>query len=81
MTYMCRYGRAVDFKKRLFNTILESKRMPEDWRGSVLVLIFKNKGDVQNCSNYKKIKFKYHEAMGKIVQDRLRRKLMISEQH
>lgn len=69
------------FKKRLFNTILESKRKPEDWRGSVLVLISKNKGDVQSCSHYKGIKFKYHEAMGKIVEDRLRRKLTISEQH
>ncbi|KAK3569392.1 hypothetical protein QTP86_027817 [Hemibagrus guttatus] len=33
--------------------VLESEKMPEEWRRSVLVLIFKNKGDVQSCSNYK----------------------------
>lgn len=30
---------------RLFNTILVSGRMPEEWRG-VLILLFKNKHDV-----------------------------------
>ncbi|KAI5629826.1 sacsin [Silurus asotus] len=32
----------------------------EEWRWSVLVLIFKNKGDVQTCSNYRRIKLISH---------------------
>lgn len=36
----------VEFLISLFNKILESERMFEEWRRSVLVLIFKNKGDV-----------------------------------
>ena len=42
---------AVGLLTRLFNKILESERMPEEWRLSVLVPIFKNKGDVQSCGN------------------------------
>ena len=40
--------------------ILESERMPEEWRRSVLVLIFKNKGDVKSWGNYKGIKLMEH---------------------
>lgn len=43
------------FFTRFFNTILESERMTEK-RRSALVLIFKNKGEVQNCSNHTGLK-------------------------
>ena len=33
---------------RTFNKILDSERMTEEWRRSVLVLILKNKGDEQS---------------------------------
>ena len=48
---------AVDFLTTVFNKILESEKMPDEWKNSVLVPIFKNKGDVQNCSNYRGIKY------------------------
>ncbi|KAK3549709.1 hypothetical protein QTP86_007157 [Hemibagrus guttatus] len=51
---------AVEFLTSLFNRVLESERMPEEWRRSVLVPIFKNKGDVQSCSNYRGIKLMSH---------------------
>ena len=39
--------------------------MPEEWRRSILVPIFKNKGDVQSCTNYHRIKLMpYDEALG-----------------
>ncbi|KAM1519455.1 hypothetical protein ACFX1Z_022250 [Malus domestica] len=37
----------------LFNRILKTKNMPNEWRKSTLVPIYKNKGDVQNCMNYR----------------------------
>jgi hypothetical protein len=40
---------------KLFNLIFQSNKMPEEWK-SILVLIFKNKGDVQSCTNYHGIK-------------------------
>ena len=41
----------VEFLTKLFNVILESEKIREEWRKSILVLIFKNKDDVQSCSN------------------------------
>ena len=42
---------AINFLTRLFNKILEDERMPDEWRRSMLVPIFKNKGGMQSCSN------------------------------
>ncbi|KAK3570516.1 hypothetical protein QTP86_020094 [Hemibagrus guttatus] len=44
--WKCLGEAAVEFLASLFNRVLESERMPEEWRKSVLVPIFKNKGDV-----------------------------------
>jgi hypothetical protein len=35
-------------------------KMPDEWRQSILVPIFKNKGDVQSCTNYREIKLMSH---------------------
>ncbi|KAK9157750.1 hypothetical protein Scep_004324 [Stephania cephalantha] len=66
---------------KLFNKILKSKRMPMDWRRSTLVPIFKNKGDIQSCSNYRGIKLMSHtmKLWEKIINNRLRRETTISE--
>ena len=37
-----------------------ANKMPEEWRRSILVPIFKNKGDVQSCTNYRGIKLMNH---------------------
>ncbi|KAK3544140.1 hypothetical protein QTP86_002971 [Hemibagrus guttatus] len=65
--WKCLGEAAVEFLTSLFNRVLESERMPEEWRRSVLVPIFKNKGDVQSCSNYRgdKVDEPYNEALGK----------------
>ncbi|KAK3510507.1 hypothetical protein QTP70_009142 [Hemibagrus guttatus] len=49
--------------------------MPEEWRRSVLVPIFKNKGDVQRCSNYRRIKLMSHtmKLWERVVEARLRK--------
>ncbi|KYO46084.1 hypothetical protein Y1Q_0021660 [Alligator mississippiensis] len=41
----------IDILWRLFKAIFATEKMPNEWRGSVLVLIFKQKGDVQDCRN------------------------------
>ena len=66
---------------KLFNEILRSKKMPDDWRKSTLVPIYKNKGDIQNCANYRGIKLMSHtmKLWEKVIEHRWRLKTRISE--
>ncbi|KAK3530967.1 hypothetical protein QTP70_007276 [Hemibagrus guttatus] len=75
-------GEAVEFLTSLFNRVLESERMPEEWRRSVLVPIFKNKGDVQSCSNCRGIKLMSHtmKLWERVVEARLRKVVEICQQ-
>ncbi|KAK3513913.1 hypothetical protein QTP70_032842, partial [Hemibagrus guttatus] len=79
--WKCLGEAAVEFLASLFNRVLESERMPEEWR-SVLVPIFKNKGDVQSCSNYRGIKLMSHtmKLWERVVEARLRKVVEICEQ-
>ena len=43
----------IKFLTRLFNRLLMGERMPEKWKRSVLIPIFKDKGDAQCCGNTK----------------------------
>ncbi|KAK3561697.1 hypothetical protein QTP86_012539 [Hemibagrus guttatus] len=80
--WKCLGEAAVEFLTSLFNRVLESEKMPEEWRRSVLVLIFKNKGDVQSCSNYRGIKLMSHtmKLWERVVEARLRKVVEICEQ-
>jgi hypothetical protein len=51
---------AIVWLPRLSNLIFRSKKVPDEWRRSILVPIFKNKGSVQNCTNYQRIKLMSH---------------------
>ncbi|KAK3570621.1 hypothetical protein QTP86_023816, partial [Hemibagrus guttatus] len=80
--WKCLGEAAVEFFTSLFNRVLESERMPEEWRRSVLVPVFKNKGDVQSCSNYRGIKLMSHtmKLWERVVEARLRKVVEICEQ-
>ena len=73
---------AVEFLTKTFNKILESERMSGEWRRSVMVLIFKNKGDRQSCGNYRGIKLMCHtmKLWERLVEGRLRTEVSICEQ-
>ena len=73
---------ALEFLAKLYNRTMERERMPEEWRDSILIPIFKNKGDVQSCSNYRGIKLISHsmKLWERVVERRLRSKLTFSEQ-
>ncbi|KAK3525653.1 hypothetical protein QTP70_002564 [Hemibagrus guttatus] len=80
--WKCLGEAAVEFLTSLFNRVLESERMPEEWRRSVLVPIFKNKGDVQSCSNYRGIKLMSHtmKLWERVVEASFRKLVEICEQ-
>ena len=73
---------AVVFLTTVFNRIMESEKMPDEWRRITLVPIFKNKGDSQNCSNYRGIKLMSHtmKIWERIIEARIRKEVKISEQ-
>jgi hypothetical protein len=50
---------AIVWLTKLFNHIFRSNKMPDEWR-STLVPIFKNKGNIQSCTNYRGIKLMSH---------------------
>ena len=39
-----------------FNVIFNTAKMPQEWRHSVIIPLYKNKGDAQNGNNYRGIK-------------------------
>ena len=55
--------------------------MPNEWRKSTLVLLYKNKGDIQDCTNYRGIKLMSHtmKLWERVIEYRLRKVVMISE--
>ena len=58
--WRCLGDRAIVWLTKLFNLIFRSNKMPEEWRRNIVVSIFKNKGDVQSCTNYRGIKLMSH---------------------
>ena len=50
----------VDMLLGLLQKIFEQEKMPEEWRDSVIVPILKEKGDIQDCGNYRGIKVIAH---------------------
>ena len=53
-------GEGVDLLWDLIIKIEEQEHMSDEWRESVLVPIYKEKGDVQECQNYRGIKLLSH---------------------
>ena len=49
--WKCMGKMRIEFLTRLFNRLLMGEWMPEEWRRSVLIPIYKNKGDAQCCGN------------------------------
>ena len=50
----------VSWLTKFFNKIILTKKMSNEWRKSILIPIYKNKGDIKNCTNYKGIKLICH---------------------
>ena len=66
----------------LLQKIFEQEKMPEEWRDSVIVPIFKEKGDIQDCGNYRGIQMISHTMTSweRIIDRRLREETSIGEE-
>ncbi|MCX8759409.1 hypothetical protein NOK64_26755 [Vibrio parahaemolyticus] len=71
----------IKWLTKFFNIILKTKKIPDEWRKSSLVPIFKNKGGIQNYNNYRGIKLMSHtmKLWEGIIEQRLRHVTTIRE--
>ena len=72
----------VDMLLEILTGIMQSETMPEEWRDSILIPVFKNKGDILECGNYRGIKLMAHTLkLGeRVIEKRLRERTTISDQ-
>jgi hypothetical protein len=72
---------AIVWLTKLFNTVFRTNRMPDEWRRSTLVPIFKNKGDVQSCTNYRGIKLMSHtmKPWERVIEHRMRKMMSVTQ--
>ena len=79
--WRCLGDRAIIWLINLFNLIFWSNKMPDEWRRSILVPIFKNKGYIHSCTNYHEIKLMSHtmKLWKRVIEHRLRRVTSVTQ--
>ena len=72
----------VNFLKEALNKITDEEKIPDIWRKSILIPIYKNKGDILNCGNHRGIKLMCHimKLYESVHENRLRNIVRISEE-
>ena len=65
----------------LLNSVWENGKIPEEWRKSILIPIYKQKGDILQCGNSRGIKLTEHamKVLDRVIDDRLRRMIDIDD--
>ena len=64
--------------KKLCQRVLNGKGMPGEWKTSVVVPIFKGKGDVMDCGAYKKVKLRERAMrVERVLENRIKRLVTI----
>ena len=63
----------VGLLKKLCRRVLDGKSMPEEWKTSVVVPIFKGKGGVMDCGAYRRVKLLEHaiKIVERVVEKRI----------
>ena len=64
---------AEEVMLQLYQRLLDGKGIPNEWKTSVVVPIFKGKGDVMNCGSYRGVKLLKHGM--KIIERVLERRI------
>ena len=71
----------VGVMKKLCQRVLDGEGMPEEWKTSVVVPIFKGKGDVMDCGAYRGVKLLEHamKIVERVLENRIRELVMIDQ--
>ena len=70
-------NKGVEFLVNFFNRLLRGEKIPDEWRRSVLVPLYKGKGDIKKCGNYQWIKLMSHtmKLWERIIEARIRKEV------
>ena len=63
----------VKVMMKLCQSVLNGRGMPDEWKTSVIVPIFKGKGDLMSCGSYREVKLLEHAV--KLVEGILERRI------
>ena len=79
--WRCLGEEGIRWLTNLFNVIWRLHRIPEEWRRSTLIPVYKNKGDTQACGNYRGIKLLSHtiKLWERVIEKRIRQEVLIRE--
>ena len=71
----------VDWLTELLNKVWKEEEIPEDWKHSTLIRIFKGKGNILHCGDYRGIKLLEHmmEVYERIIDSRVREQVAVDE--
>ena len=71
----------LEWLTEFFNVIFRTAKMPREWRASTVIPLYKNKGDIQDCNNFRDIKLLSHtmKLWERVIERRLREEVEISE--
>ena len=71
----------VKWMTDLCNAILVEGKIPSDWKESILVPVFKGKGDPMECGSYRAIKLLEHamKVVERVLEKRIRDQVNINE--
>ncbi|KAG8229341.1 hypothetical protein J437_LFUL007149 [Ladona fulva] len=58
--WKCLGEEGIDVVWDMVRRLARQEKIPEEWRKSILVLLYKGKDDVQDCGNYRGIKLMSH---------------------
>ena len=66
---------------RIANRVLDGEGIPDDWKHSVLVPLYKGKGDVRDCGAYRGVKLLEHgmKVVERVLERRLRNVVTVNE--
>ena len=75
-------NKGMELLVNFFNRLLRREKIPEEWSRSVLVPLYKGKGDIKECGNYRGIKLMSHtmKLWEMIIEARIRKEVTIAEQ-
>ena len=71
----------VGVLKKLCQRVLNEKGMPEEWKTSAIVPIFKGKGDVMGCGAYRGVKLLEHamKIVERVIEKRIRELVKVDD--